>query len=218
MNKYGDNLEEPEWNAENMNKKNGDTTFVICGWCKYNGTGTARYDCMLSSTCQLMKSYSENNNWDTKCPFKLLSQIDLKDIISSKKYEIKNLQHQIERIKNEIIVIDSDISNHKNSPPHSNNRIEYYNEGEVVFVNIEEKWERGIVVSSYRSHDGMVSYVLDNYPESNKGWGCGVQVPIILKEWEYNYFKNNTEDYNIWRNKEESRKYNGENIKLTDII
>jgi len=211
------NKEEPEWNAENMNKKTGDTTFIICGWCKYNGLGSARYNCMLDSNCSLMKSYSEHNNWYTKCLFKSLSQTDLRNIVSSKNYEISNLQHQIERLKDQVTFIESDMSKHKNSPPLSNNRTEDYYEGEVVFVHLNEKWERGIVVSGYRSQDGCVSYVLDNYPESKKGWGCGVEVPVILKEWEYNYFKNNPEDYKIWKEKEESITYNGKKIKLGEI-
>lgn len=212
------NKEEPEWNAENMNRKSGDTTFVICGWCKYTGSGSLRYGCMLNSHCSLMKSYNDEVKWDTECLFKSLSQTDLRSIVSSKNYEISNLQYQIERLKSEVTFIESKLSEHKNSPPLSSNRQEEYNEGEVVFVNLNEKWERGIVVSGYRSHDGCVSYVLDNYPKSKKGWGCGVAVPVILKEWEYDYFKNNTEDYNTWKDKEESRKYNGKKIKLSDIV
>lgn len=211
------NRDEPEWNAENMNKKIGDTTFINCGWCEHTSGGSVRYGCVLHSHCLLMKNYSDGVNWNTKCLFKSLSQTDLRDIISSKNYEISNLQHQIERLKDQVTFIKSDMSKHKNSPPLSNNRTEDYDEGEVVFVNLNEKWERGIVVSGYRSHDGCVSYVLDNYPESKKGWGCGVAVPVILKEWEYNYFKNNIKDYNIWRDKEESKKYNGEKIKLGEI-
>lgn len=212
------NIDEPEWTAENMNRKSGDTTFVICGWCEHTGGGSTRYDCILSSHCSLMESYSDEVKWNTKCLFKTLSQSDLKNTVSLKNYEITDLQSQIEDLKNQITFIESDMLNHKNSPPLSNNRTEDFNEGEIVFVNIKEKWERGIVVSGYRSHDGMVSYVLENIPQSNKGWGCGVAVPVVLKEWEYNYFKNNTEDYKIWKNKEESRKYNGEKIKLSDII
>ncbi len=209
---------EPEWNAENMNRKSGDTTFDICGWCKYNsGTGSRRYNCMLSTSCSLLKSYNSEVEWNTKCIFKLLSQTDLRDIVSSKNYEISSLQGQIERLKSQVSFIESEIPKHKNSHPLCSNRIEDYEEGEVVFVNLNEKWERGIVVSGYRSHDGCVSYVLDNYPESKKGWGCGVGVPGVLKEWEYNYFKNNPEDYKTWKEKVESKKYNGEKIKLTDI-
>lgn len=210
--------DEPEWTAENMNKKQGDTTFDICGWCKYNGSGSARYNCMIDSSCSLMKSYEESHEWNTKCLFKTLSQTDLRNIVSSKNYEISSLQHQIERLKDQVTFIKSEILKHKDSPPLSWNRTEDYNEGEVVFANLDKKWERGIVIDGYRSHDGCVSYVLDNYPESKKGWGCGVQVPQILKEWEYNYFKNNQEDYKIWKEKVESRKYNGEEIKLTDIL
>ncbi len=211
------NKKEPEWNAENMNKKQGDTTFDICGWCKYNGSGSARYNCMLESDCTLMKSYEGSHDWNTKCLLKSLSQIDLRSIVSSKNYEISSLQSQIERLKDQVTFIESEIPKHKNSPSLPSNRTEDYNEGEVIFVNLNEKWERGIVVDGYRSHDGCVSYVLDNYPESKKGWGRGVAVPTVLKEWEYQYFKNNQGDYKIWKEKVESEEYNGEKIKLTDI-
>ena len=79
---------EPIWNAENMNRKKGDTTFEICGWCEFAGSGSCRYSCHLDSYCDLMKDYDEERKvkWDTPCKILSLSLIDIKDIIKNKKY------------------------------------------------------------------------------------------------------------------------------------
>lgn len=102
---------EPVWNAENMNKKKGDSTFVICGWCEYACESLFRYNCMLKPKCDLLNNYHGDTYygemyWDTKCMFKLLSQNRLKDIICSKKSQIKKLEDQIvviqSRLKNDV--------------------------------------------------------------------------------------------------------------------
>lgn len=205
---------EPEWSAENMNRKRGDTTFKQCGWCEYATSGAARYNCLISSHCNLLKSYGigKDVNWDTLCIVKMLGGIDLESVIKSKEHEINDLRNRIQRFKDEISVIEN--LHPKDILPLPNNRIVDYIVGEDVWVFTKDRWEHGIVMLGYRTHDGCVSYTLDNYPETKeKPWGCGVGVPCILRKWEYQYFRNNLEDFQTWlalSNKE----YNGEKLPL----
>ena len=93
------------------------------------------------------------------------------------------------------------------SRPHN-----YFNIKDEVRVYIDGKWEHGVVVSGYRHHDGCVSYILDNIPESRpdkKGpWGCGKSVPTVIKEWEYQHFADNPGDYQKFLDLSD-REYNG---------
>lgn len=207
---------EPIWNAENMNRKKGSTTFKQCGWCKHTASGSVRFNCYLSTSCALLKSYGELNEdlyWDTSCVVMRLGKEDLLDIIRSKQYEIKESKNQIKSLNEEISTLKR--IKIKKRPPLPDNRVEDFNEGEIVWVMYHEtkKWVRGTVVPGYRSHDGCVSYVLEGYPESQKGWGCGVSVPCVLKDWEYKYFKTNLDDFSVWL-KLCDRKYNGEKLDL----
>jgi hypothetical protein len=210
---------EPIWNAENMNRKKGDTTFKTCGWCKFASCGRARYDCMIDTHCDLMTDYGEERDvkWDTKCKILNLGLLDIKDIIESKKRNIKDNLEQNKNTEAEIRVLLNDKRiPRKNKPALPDSRgCEYFKLKSVVWVLHENKWNRGIVVSGYRTYDGCVSYVLDDYPESQKGWGCGMSVPGILLDWEYKYFKNNLEEYREYL-KLCDREYNGEKLKLND--
>lgn len=209
---------EPEWNAQNINRKIGSTNFRICGWCKYTGGGTSRYGCMLSSSCTLLKSYGNNEvKWDTTCIFKALGQLDLVDIIHSKRRQIDSLSNQIKDAVTEIETIAAHLPDHANSPPLPKNRSHDFIEGETIYVVIDGKWERGTVVPGYRSHDGMVSYCLDNIPGSS-GWGCGTGIPNILRAWEWEYFIDHAHEYIQWKRLCESDKYNGKKIVLPPIV
>ena len=197
--------EDPEWNSRNINRKEGDTTFKQCGWCEHTGGGSARYGCMLSSSCNLLHSYGLGHRvfWDTPCLVLFLGKEDMKNIMMSKKRDIEDKKSQIKYIKEEIKTINDLVLPKK--PPLPGNRIKDFNEGETIWAyNDKNKWVKGTVVPGYRSHDGCVSFILDGVPESmpkpegGGPWGFGVGVPKILKDWEYKYFKNYPDDFKIW--------------------
>ena len=204
---------EPEWTAENINRKKGDTTFKQCGWCEHVSSGTCRYNCYLHTSCSLLKKYGVGceTYWDTPCIVVLLGKKDFASIIKSKQWEIESLQNSTKRLTKEIFTI-AEISA-PDKPPLPESRVDDFDEGETVWVFYEGKWNKGTVVPGYRSHDGCVSYVLDDYPDSAKGWGCGVAVPSILKDWEHKYFKEHLDDFRIWLNLSD-REYNGEKLDL----
>ncbi len=207
---------EPEWTAENQNRKQGDTTLRTCGWCEYTSGGAVRYGCYLSTSCSLMKRYGPGKDvyWDTVCIVQHLGKRDIDSVVKSKAYEITEHENAIKRLKREIDTLNMLSKDHPDSPPLPDSRVcDYYNVGDTVFIFHENKWNRGVVVSGYRHHDGCVSYVLDDYADSKVGWGCGYAVPGVLKEWEYDYFKKNGSNFLEWLGVCD-RKYNGESLDL----
>ncbi len=214
---------EPEWNSLNCNKKRGDTTFEICGWCEHRGCGSCRYDCLLSGDCSLMKDYGDERNvkWDTPCKIMQLGPVDLDSIIKSKKWQIDSYRQQIKSVRKEIAVIEELIREVGYKPPLPSSRpCDYYNVGDGVWVFHEGKWNPGTVVLGYRHHDGCVSYILDDYPASKpseKGpWGCGYAIPGILKDEELQYFKLHPEDFATYCNLSD-RAYNGEKAPMAEM-
>ena len=221
---------DPEWTAENMNRKRGSTTFKQCGWCKHTGGGGGQYNCMLSTSCNLLHEYGLGSHvyWDTPCLIKMLSKEDMDKIIKWKEYGIKEDQRSTKRLEDEIQTIRKTEFSIK--PPLPSNRLHDYEEGEIVWIysekvysEKEKKWRRATVVPGYRSHDGCVSYIMDGVPESrpkpkgNGPWGCGVRVPIVLKDWEYQYFKKHIDDFKIWLHLSDT-KYNGERMPIDEMF
>ena len=214
---------EPEWNAVNTNRKKGDTTFDICGWCEHHGGGHFRYDCMLSGYCDLMKDYGDarDTKWDTSCKIKNLGPEDFKSLASSKIWKIENHEQCIVRLKKHIGTLEALIKSTPYRPPLPENRpYDYYNEGDGMWVFYENKWVHGIVVSGYRHHDGCVSYILDDFPESrpdSKGpWGCGCSVPGILKDEEMEYFRLNPKDFDVYCEMSD-KTYNGKKAPMAEM-
>jgi hypothetical protein len=208
---------EPEWNAENINRKSGSTTFKTCGWCAHVGCGSCRYNCYISASCDLLKDYGDEKEvtWDTSCKVMNLGEEDKQSIIRSKQYCIGNLKSEIKETEKQIQVLKKLRLTKK--PPLPDNRMKDYDEGEIVYIFHDMKWNRGTVVPGYRSHDGCVSYILDDYPESKaKGpLGCGVSVPCVLKEWEYNYFRKHLDEFSNWLIMCD-REYNGKKLGIKD--
>ncbi len=211
---------EPEWNAENCNRRQGDTTLITCGWCAYRGCGSCRYDCMISGVCSLMKEYGEERNvqWDTPCKIKNLGAIDIESLIKSKKWEIESAKNHIKTVEKEQSILEELLAKAEWKPPQPDSRpCDYYNIGDGVWVFYQGNWTHGTVVAGYRHHDGCVSYILDDYPASKpneKGpWGCGYAAPGILTDQEYTYFKAVPERFLEW-SKMCDRSYNGEKAPM----
>ncbi len=208
------NRSEPEWTAEHQNRERGATTFEMCGWCEYIGCGSFRYNCAISANCDLLPDYGPESGrrWDSACYIKLLGVDDIAAIVRAKGHAIEQAEGKIKRTKKEVSVLSKIGVVIK--PPLPNNRpYNYYNGGDIVWIFHELKWNKGAVVKGYRHQDGCVSYVLDDCPGSEKGWGCGCAVPCVLKEWEFNHFRTHLSDFDTWLTLSD-RKYNGKKLDL----
>jgi hypothetical protein len=225
---------EPEWNAENMNKKKGDTTLKTCGWCQYQGCGSYRHSCMLSGDCELMKSYGNEREveFDTVCKIIQLSPDDVSAIIKSKEYDIKESENSIKESKKEIEALRKIKKTLKYKPMLADSRpYNYYNVNDVVYTYCYDGnvWKKAKVVEGYRHHDGCVSFIYEGTivePGHAPGAGCGR--PELLKEKEFQYFSEQMSgkkldewlskiDLRTWL-KSQDRIYNGKKLEIDSIV
>ena len=165
----------------------------------------------MSTHCSLLRTYGLGRelHWDSDCVIKKLGALDFESIIESKKREIESAHNEIQATEKEIRVIEGLLK--QNKPPLPENRPDF-RLGTVIWVfdSKQKRWDRGVVVSGCRTHEGCVSFVLDVYPETKGNpRGCGLRNPGILKDWEYRYFKVNLLDFKEWL-KLSDREYNGE--------
>ena len=116
----------------------------------------------------------------------------------------------------------------------------HFNEGDNVrvYYSKQNKWKRGIVVKGYKYHKGYVSFYLNgekvpkyDYLEIENGThkekefvdkigkiahsrGIGNNVPLILKEEEFNFFIENKHEWLKWKSLVSIPPYNGEFLEL----
>lgn len=208
---------EPEWTAENLNRRRGDTNFKICGWCEYNNLGLTLHDCTLETSCCLLREYSDFNknlSFDNPCIIYKLGREDIISCAAYKVYQIRNCESTLKKHKEELKILGK--LNNPDIPVLAENRnADHFNIKGIVWVFHGDKWNKGTVVKGYRHHDGCVSYVLDDYPESGQkgGWGCGVNVPCILLDKEFKFFKKNLDLFQIWLRLSD-KSYNGKKLEL----
>lgn len=208
---------EPEWTAENMNRESGSTTLVTCGWCKYMSSGSCRYNCYLSGSCSLLKSYDRDVEWDMPCTVKKLGAADIRSIVENKHWQIEEANRSIALCQQQI----ASLAEHGpdiDQPVLAKNRShDHFNISDGVFVFHDGNWDAGVVVSGYRHHDGCVSYVLDDHPETDgKPWGGGFGGPWVMKKDEMEWFIGRGLDvFTSWLELQDV-KYNGDTLPLSE--
>lgn len=219
---------EPIWNEETKNKKQGDTTFKMCGWCDNRGSGSYKSNCMISGDCNLLKSYSNEVQFDTECKIMKLGKADIQSILDSKAYNIKEYEDNIKRKQKQIEILNNLILDDIPTLP-DNRKCEHFNiDDEVmVFANfdtslIKDRWLSGKVINGYRHHDGCVSVRTDekyndgDYLEGH-GYGAGCCVPKVILKSEYDWFVKNPDKFREWIKTACSKKFNGDVIN-SDLI
>lgn len=194
----------------------GSTTFVQCGWCEHHGSGSYHYDAMLEGNCDLLRYNvdGKDRRWDSPCDVVKLGAADVQRLIASHRYEITARLKANKRSEGYIGVLEALTPSARPVLPELRDA-EHFNVGDPCYVYYEGRWQHGTVAMGYRHHDGCVSYVLDDVPESaTKGpWGCGVQVPGCIRGDEYDYFREHTEEFRAWLDQSD-RDYNGDRLPL----
>jgi hypothetical protein len=207
--------DEPDWITE-KNRKEGDTTLEQCGWCEHRGGGSYRYDCMISGSCDLLKSYRNDVKWNTPCIIKKMGKGDIDNLIEHKEYEIDSSKISITSYQKNIKSLRK-ISKKADDKPVSpdKRKHDHFNIGDNVMVLNEEKkeWELGTVVNGYRHHDGCVSFDL----QEKNNLGCGYAVPSVMLLTEYEWFARHLNRFADWVIEACEKDYNGNKFKMTDF-
>jgi hypothetical protein len=235
---------EPEWKAENINRKSGSTNFQTCGWCEHTSGGTCRYSCTIHGSCSYldkMNYYDFVKNtgtevfWDTKCKLLQLSKDDMKDWTTAWHYKIEEERRSLryrEKEREDLIKLTETM---KQRPPLAEFReSDFFKDGDKVRVYFNQAflvkscpdmknkvgyWFKATVVPGYRSGDGCVSYIIDLIEKSktNGPWGSGNAVPQVIHEWEYEYFLKNPDFWQWWKKQAEAKSYNGDRLSLDTL-
>ena len=210
-------------------KEANSTTLEQCGWCEF-AMGSHRYDYCIRGKCRLRRSYEDEIYWDTLCLFRDASQNEVQAFIKYQEYEIREAENGVRRRHGFIV----DLEKLKADKPYrpalpSDRRHDHFNVGDEVAVATGEdrKWYFGEVKVGYRHHDGCVSFRLDGigpqeandetFPYKDGYIGGGIAVPSVMLKSEYDFFVEHPEGWNVWRNKVEAKKYNGEKITLPEL-
>jgi len=214
---------------ELQDKKYNSTKFKQCGWCEY-ASGTHRYQYCIEGKCSLLKSYSKEIKWNTECLLNNVSKNEIESFVDYHNYEIRNCESSILRHKEYIDILNKIGSKSKYLPPLPDNRkAEHFNiDDEIaVFVEEENKWYFGEVKNGYRHHDGCVSYRLNgkynqegndtSFPYVGGYPGCGVAIPYVMLKSEYDWFKENLKEYDVWYKKSYNKDFNGKKLKIAEL-
>lgn len=201
-----------------INKLAGSTTLKQCGWCGY-AMGTHRYNYCISGSCRLDKSYGKDIVWSDKCRFIDASKSDIQSRIRNHRYKIQEAESSVKRRTEFISVLEDMLPNKPDRPPLPDDRKhDHFNIGEPIMLFYEDEWVSGEVKEGYRHHDGCVSYRLDGIgPQKSGFWGNGYAVPTVLLKAEYDFFKENPDQYLAWSDVAYDKSFNGERMDVAPI-
>lgn len=191
------------------------TTFNFCGWCKYAGGGTCRYQYHISTHCGLLSDAgikSDESRFNTPCFLPEASQKLLERItdglIESLGTTIAAKHLSDQKIKY-LITLERKAETKPAMPDHRPH--DWFNVGDpvVCFVTdfpgrtVNLNLAKGMVVNGYRHHDGCVSVefkvqIHEGENLGGKGGGYGMSRPEVMHKWELDYLHKHLDFAQIW--------------------
>lgn len=207
---------------EHMRANEYDSTcFKQCGWCRY-ASGSHRFNYCIEGRCGLLRNYGDESEvkWDTPCKLKGCSKDELEALQRYHDYKIDSAKTTIVRhkeYKDALKILGKSAPTRPALP--DDRKSDHFNLEDKVRVFYEGTWKTGTVKYGYRHHDGCVSYRLDNVgPQETGFWGSGLAIPHILLEKEYQFFKENPEEYDVWCKKAYDKTFNGKTLIKPEIL
>lgn len=207
-------------------RKSGASSFNICGWCKHAYCGVVRYNYHISTSCEfeVESGLREGKKFfNTKCflrtappeKFKQLALGLKKELVLTKQIvqNIKKNLRVLQKLKKEAKILEK---NQKKPVMPSSRPADWFNVDDKVIVYlggwkdskckllVRELFIAGIVVRGYRHHDGCVTTKLGTKIHTNEnnydghGFGSGVESPIVMHKWEYDYLLKHREFAKRW--------------------
>lgn len=199
---WGNDLEPLD--AASINRKGGATTFNFCGWCKYAGGGSCRYNYHITTSCSIKTDASlsdEERKFNTPCflteaPEQMFNA--LRDGLARKRdMLVTQKQWTDEKIK---LLLDYERRADKKPALPDYRPHDWFNVDDSVVCFIGQWPDRILkgdfatakVIEGYRHHDGCVSVCYDERAHEGEyldghGGGYGMSRPEVMHQWEYEY-------------------------------
>jgi len=215
--------EDPEpLDAASINRKRGATTFNVCGWCKFTGGGSCRYDYHISTSCSIVTDAGmkdEERKFNTPCVFKTADDSffdKIRNGLESNRTRLIEEKRQTDQKIKLLLTLEKRAEVKPAMPdrrPH-----DWFNEDNPVMCYVG-KWKERIVpnqfatakvINGYRHHDGCVSVCYDqrvhngDYLEGHGG-GYGMSRPEVMHVWEFEYLLAHPDFASLWAKKGTSK-------------
>lgn len=209
--------EQEPLDVASITRERGDTTFNVCGWCKYVSSGTCRYNYTISGTCEFEFAAgfpNKERKFNSPCFLKSSPDSTFKRITEGiEKQNASKLKRQ-QDIENNIKELKTLMKKSGSKPALSSHRkYDWFNVKEDVVchvVNLENKiiknaFVHAKVVPGYRHHDGCVSTAAEmkiHNGENLNGHGLsyGTSRPEVMLKWEFDYLRKNPDFAKMWAN------------------
>lgn len=203
------------FDAASVSRKRGATTLNFCGWCKYAGGGSCRYNYYITTTCSLKTSaglHDDQRHFNTPCFLPEAPIAELDQLRSGLEQQL-NLLKKTKTATDEKIVILLELEKlAEKKPAFPNHRPhDWFNEGDPLVCYIGE-WEKRLLpdkfatakgILGYRHHDGCISVCFDSKVHTGEylnghGSGYGMSRPEVMHAWECEYMLKHPDFCNVW--------------------
>lgn len=208
--------------AASINRKHDATTFNFCGWCKYAGGGSCRYNYHITTSCSIKNATGlkdEERRFNTPCflkeaPDKVFDEIR-KGLMRERERLIEEKQATDEKIKF-LLTLEKRAEKKPAMPDHRPH--DWFNADDSVVCYVG-KWKERIVrdnfatakvINGYRHHDGCVSVCYDERVHTGEyleghGGGYGMSRPEVMHTWEFEYLLGHPDFASLWSKKGTSK-------------
>lgn len=212
--------------AASINREHGATTFNVCGWCKYAGGGSCRYNYHISTSCGIVNDAGmkdEDRKFNTPCVFKTANDSFFDQIRNGLEGTRRRLIEEKRQTDRKIKLLLTLEKRAEKKPAMPNNRpYDWFNVNDPVMCFIG-KWQERIVpdqfatakvINGYRHHDGCVSVSYDKRVHSGDyleghGGGYGMSRPEVMHVWEFEYLLAHPDFASLWSKKGTSKHLEG---------
>ena len=212
--------------AASINRKHDATTFNFCGWCKYVGGGSCRYNYHITTSCSIKNAAGmedEEHPFNTPCflkeaPDKVFDEIR-KGLTRERERLIEDKRKTDEKI-GLLLTLEKRAEKKPAMPGHRPH--DWFNVDDPVVCYVG-KWKECIVrdnfatakvINGYRHHDGYVSVCYEERVHTGEyleghGGGYGMSRPEVMHAWEFEYLLGHPDFASLWSKKGTSKHLEG---------
>jgi len=202
---------------DSISRRDGTTTFNVCGWCTHKSGGTCRYSFMISGSCEFeryLHSDYDRKKFNTPCFLPTVEPEYLEKIIETMNRHSEDMKSDYEAILVKIEILERALGEADEKPALPDRRPhDWFDIGDPVVCYIGA-WEGNkklvkhdiavaAVIDGYRHHDGCVSVCYDEKIHDGdyldgRGGGYGMSRPEVMHQWEFEYLREHPDFARLW--------------------